>query len=111
MIHVFPYSKREGTPAASMRAQVPEEVKHDRVKRLMEVAEQIREEILSSMIGQCEDVLFETYADGMMHGHTKGFIEVRVPAEGLQGQIRTVKITSQDKNGCIGELLNPQNER
>ena len=111
MIHVFPYSKREGTPAATMRAQVPEEVKHDRVKRLMEVAEQIREEILSSMIGQCEDVLFETYADGMMHGHSKGFIEVRVPAEGLQGQIRTVKITSQDKNGCIGELLNPQNER
>ena len=111
MIHVFPYSKRAGTPAAQMDHQVPEEVKHARVKRLIEVAEEIRFEILSSLVGRCEDVLFETFDNGQMHGHTKGFVEVRVPARDLHGQIHSVLITSADKDGCIGELVKPQNER
>ncbi len=106
MIHVFPYSKREGTPAATMTSQVPEEVKHARVKRLMEVAEEIRGEILAAMIGRCEDVLFETLDDTMVHGHTKSFVEVRVPAEEICGQVHSVRIIGKDKNGCIGELAN-----
>ena len=113
MIHVFPYSKREGTPAATMPNQVPESVKRTRVKRLMEVAEEIRGNILDSFIGRCEDVLFETFDNGWMHGHTKSFVEVRVPTPTpLHGEIHTVRITSRDGDGCIGTLLpNSQNER
>jgi len=106
MIHVFPYSKRAGTPAALMDGQIPEEVKHARVKRLMDEAKKIRREILSSYVGKREAVLFETYENGWMHGHTDAFVEVRVPTPvSLQGQTRTVLIGAADDRGCIGELL------
>lgn len=106
MIHVFPFSPREGTPAKEMEGQIPEVIKRARVRRLMDEAEEIRKEILSSFVGTREDVLFETYESGFMKGHTKSFVEVRVPTQTpLHGQLRTVRITSSDENACLGELL------
>ncbi len=106
MIHVFPYSRREGTPAAAMSGQIPQEVKHARVKRLQEVQAQIRNEILSEQVGRTCEVLFEEYADGYASGHTKDFIEVTCPAaHALDGEICTVRLLSATENGCIGALL------
>ncbi len=106
MIHVFPYSRREGTPAAAMTGQIPQEVKHARVKRLQEVQERIRAEILTEQLGRECEVLFETYSDGFASGHTKSFIEVTCPAaRSFDGEICIVRLLEVTNNGCIGEIL------
>ena len=106
MIHVFPYSKREGTPAAAMKNQVDEQIKKTRVATLSTIAEGIRCEILDSLMGSVQSVLFETYRDGYMHGHTREFIEVKVKAErNLHAEVRDVKLLSHDGLECVGELI------
>ncbi len=106
MIHVFPYSKREGTPAAEMKNQVDEQIKKSRVSSLSKISEEIRYEILDSLVGSSHSVLFETYRDGFMHGHTREFIEVKVKAErNLHAEIRDVRILTHDGLVCEGELI------
>jgi len=106
MVHVFPYSKRAGTPAATMSDQIPQSVKHKRVKALSEVAERTRMGILEQVIGQELDVLFETDGDGVSYGHTGNFIQVSCQTEKpLQGCIGQVRITDCNQTHCIGTLI------
>lgn len=103
MIHVFPYSKRSGTPAAEMDGQVPETVKKDRVARLSSVAAEIRHQLLLEWVAKTEtaDVLFEEYENGYAYGHTASFIRVRVPSlTSLRSEFATVKPVGTD-----GELV------
>lgn len=79
-IHVFPYSKRPGTPAASMPGQVSEEEKKSRVAVLEELCTRLHEEFVEENRGVAEKVLFEsTCKDGMMEGYTGNYIRVRRP--------------------------------
>ena len=108
MVHIFPYSKRRGTPAERMPNQVPGEVKRERLHRLEAVAERVRREILEEEIRQhpLTEVLFETCKDGMAYGHTDDFLEVAVPSPcPLSGTLRAVRLTHTDGNLCFGELL------
>ena len=50
-IHVFPYSRRKGTPAYSMAEQIPSAIKHERAKKLIAVSKQLEDEFASSLIG------------------------------------------------------------
>ena len=105
MIHVFPYSKRRGTPAAVMAGQIPETVKHERVKLLSEKEAAIRRRILERQTGEIVDVLFESDQNGIASGHTKNFIEVACPSPTpLQGFERSVRIDSHDGMLCMGTL-------
>ncbi len=107
-IHVFPYSKRAGTPAASMQGQLSKQVKHDRVLRLLEIEKETRAKILDDIIaeGNIYDVLFETYENGYASGHTANFIEVCVPSnKALRSEFRNVKLISTDGERCFGELI------
>ncbi len=105
MIHVFPYSKRKGTPAAEMKDQVPSEVKRQRAETLSTLAKEIRREILAENIGKVYPVLFETFEDGMAKGHTANFIEVAVPSEyPLNSMYLDVEITGASDEGCFGKL-------
>lgn len=105
MIHVFPYSKRKGTLAAQMKDQVAPEVKRQRAARLSALAAEIRAEILEEQIGKNYPVLFETYKDGVAHGHTANFIEVSVNADSaLTDMILDVKIVSVENNACVGVI-------
>ena len=105
MIHVFPYSKRQGTPAATMEGQIPEEIKHQRLRELSALQEEIRHRILDQEIGKTVPVLFETYRNGTATGHTPNFIEVSVPApHPLQALTLSVRIESHDGEKCIGSL-------
>ena len=105
MIHVFPYSKRKGTIAAQMKDQIAPDVKRDRAAKLSALAAEIRAEILSEQIGKTYPVLFETYRDGVAHGHTASFIEVSVNADSaLTDMILDVKITGVENNACIGVI-------
>ncbi len=106
MIHVFPYSKREGTPAAKMKDQVDDQVKKARVSTLSKISQDIRCEILDSLMGTTHSVLFETYIDGVMYGHTREFIEVKVKSSvNLHSEVRDVRLLSHDGSICECEII------
>ena len=80
-IHVFPYSKREGTPAASMKDQVPETVKHERVAVLSHISEGSCAAILDKALTHPTrefSILPETRGEGFVMGHTPDFLEIKV---------------------------------
>lgn len=105
MIHVFPYSKRKGTLAAQMKDQVAPDIKRQRAARLSELAAEIRAEILAEQVGKTYPVLFETYKNGIAHGHTSNFIEVSVSADSaLTDMILDVNIVAVDNNACVGVI-------
>ena len=105
MIHVFPYSERRGTVAATLPGRVPEEIRHGRVRELSTVQAGIQKEILDSYTDTSVTVLFETYTSGMMIGHTDTFVEVICPVpHSLQSQLHTVYITGNDGKKCFGTL-------
>lgn len=88
-IHVFPYSKRPGTPAASMPGQVSEEEKKRRVAVLEELCTRLHEEFVEENKGVAEKVLFESACkDGMMEGYTGNYIRVRRPYD--QSLVNTI---------------------
>ena len=105
MMHIFPYSKRRGTPAAAMSGQLPKTIKKERSEALMALAKEIRATLLEEKIANtplCE-VLFETYADGVAKGHTADFIEVAVNSDKpLHSEFHRVRLTSTDNNVCFG---------
>ncbi|MCR5560958.1 MAG: MiaB/RimO family radical SAM methylthiotransferase [Bacteroidales bacterium] len=93
-IHVFPYSRRPGTPAASMPGQVPEAVKKERVAVLEDLCAQLHAGFVEANRGVRERVLWEsTDRDGFMEGYTGNYIRIRRPWEpSLSGQITEVTI-------------------
>ena len=93
-IHVFPYSRRPGTPAASMPGQVPEAVKKERVAALEELCSQLHADFVEANRGIRERVLWEsTDRDGFMEGYTGNYIRIRRPWEpSLSGKITEVTI-------------------
>ena len=79
-IHVFPYSRRPGTPAASMPGQVEESVKKHRVAVLEELCRELHAAFRAQNRGVHERVLFEsTVRDGMMEGYTGNYIRIMRP--------------------------------
>ena len=88
-IHVFPYSRRPGTPAASMPGQVPEAEKHRRVAVVEELCARLHAEFIEANRGVREKVLFEsTDRDGLMEGYTGNYIRVSRPFDpSLVGQL------------------------
>lgn len=105
-IHVFPYSRRKGTEADRMSGQIPEGVKHERVRVLAEEQARIRRDLLGEASGRRAEVLFETFENGIAYGHTPNFIEVGCPSPiPLRGEIRPVQIGENDGTVCTGEIL------
>ena len=107
MIHVFPYSRRKGTPAATMEGQIPEEIKKQRVATLSAAQAEIRKQILDGMIGETAEVLLETFANGTAKGHTPHFVEVSVPYDAPACRALTlgVRITGHNGMTCMGEIV------
>jgi threonylcarbamoyladenosine tRNA methylthiotransferase MtaB len=97
-LHVFPYSKRTGTPAARMEDQVDEEVKNERVHRLISLSDQLAKEYASKFEGEVLEVIpEERYKEdpdsGLFVGFTDNYLKVVFPAtEEMIGQIVKVKI-------------------
>jgi threonylcarbamoyladenosine tRNA methylthiotransferase MtaB len=81
-LHVFPYSKRPGTPAAKMTLQVPTEIKEERVAVLRKLDHKKRKAFYKSMIGEVHAVLVETEksVDGLAKGFTDNYIPVHFKA-------------------------------
>ena len=107
-LHIFPYSKREGTPAFSMPNQVNEQIKKDRLHMLESLEKRVKAEILDNFIknNHSTQALFETYDGEYAYGHTNFFMEIKVRAtEDLCGKLLTVKPISTDGAVILGELI------
>lgn len=95
-LHVFPYSQRTGTPAARMDGQIDEEVKNERVHRLIELSDQLAKEYASKFEGELLEIIPEEQQEGnegMVEGYTDNYLKVAIPGdESLIGKIVKVKI-------------------
>lgn len=99
-VHIFPYSKREGTDAAEYENQIPESVKKQRAARLKEVMLETRKDVLRRFDGKITSVLFEeTDADGCYMGHTPHYIEAKMTkkaSEDLHGKILPCRLNFRE---------------
>ena len=105
MIHVFPYSRRAGTPAASMPGQLSRAEKADRSARAVAVAAELHREFLTAMCGTEQDVLFEQIEDGWFTGHAPNGMKVYARGEDLHNTVRRVRIEGLQEEGLRGEIL------
>ena len=97
-VHVFPYSRRSGTPAYDFPAQVHEREKQARSREMNALAEEIRREVLAAHVGTEDEVLLETpLSETLFTGYTRLYIPVVVSAPGHKsGEIVHVRLGEYD---------------
>jgi len=97
-IHIFPFSPRKGTPAATMPDQVPPQVKAERVERLAELAAQLRDEYFRSLLGRRLVTLVEGVAEGgrQMLGTSCRYAPVELVAVGGAPVGQLVSVMADD---------------
>ena len=101
-MHIFPYSRRPGTPADKMPGQHNNATKEQRSRAAIAVAEEMSREYRKTMIGTHHAVLFEEAEGEFFTGHTPNYIKVYVPGDNLHNEIRTVRLTEVYKDGMMG---------
>lgn len=77
-LHVFPYSKREGTKAATMEGQVKEEIKKQRVMELLKLSKELENKYMNKFIGKTLTFIPEVYKDGYLIGHTGNYLLIKL---------------------------------
>ena len=103
--HVFPYSRRNGTPAAKMKGQITKEEKHIRCKKLISVFDSLEEAYYKKHIGCTLTVIAETYQDGTLTGHTDNYLKVSFKgSEKLLGLEVNVKLNEYKDKMLFGEV-------
>lgn len=86
-IHAFPYSERKGTKASMMDGKVPESVKHERVKKLLELSEKLERSYYDKFKGKNKDVLIEEVNEFGSKGHTSNYLMVHTDEKLQKGEI------------------------
>ncbi|WP_425446117.1 tRNA (N(6)-L-threonylcarbamoyladenosine(37)-C(2))-methylthiotransferase MtaB [Dethiothermospora halolimnae] len=108
-IHVFKYSKRQGTPAAKFKNQVNGNVKNDRSKKLIDLGDNLTKNFNSKFIGKKVGVLFENRYNkesNYIIGHTTNYITVLAESENdFEGEIIQVEIKDIKEDGLLGEII------
>jgi threonylcarbamoyladenosine tRNA methylthiotransferase MtaB len=99
-MHVFPYSKRDGTVAAAMQNQIDEKIKKERARILIELSNKNEEEYYAKKMGKVEEVLIETTKSDIIAGHTKDYVKINIEGdkkslEKLEGEIVAVDVFKQ----------------
>jgi len=104
-MHIFPYSRRPGTKAASMDGQLTKEVKAKRAAQAQEAANEMEHDYLLSRIGKTERVIFESEHDGLSIGHAPNYTHVGVRQKQLRGFVENVKITGLEGKMLVGCVI------
>ena len=104
-MHIFPYSRRPGTPADKMPGQHPNAVKSERSRLAIAIAEEMTARYRASLIGTVQQVLFEEPAEGYFTGHAPNYVRVYAEGQDLHNQVRAVRITEVFRDGVLGEIL------
>lgn len=105
-IHVFPYSKREGTPASIMENQVDGNIKKQRVRELLDLSNSLKDKFYSKLIGQNDIVLVEEKEDDYLIGHLSNYGKVKFKSDkDLLNQFVKVKLTEYENDIFTAESL------
>lgn len=104
-VHVFPYSRRPGTPADKMEGQLDRRTKARRAKEASAVSHDCGREFLTACIGKTLPVLFETEEDGLWCGHSDTYILVKAGGENLRGLVKNVKISGVEGENLVGLIV------
>jgi threonylcarbamoyladenosine tRNA methylthiotransferase MtaB len=100
-MHIFPYSRRPGTPADKMPGQLNNAVKEDRSRRAIAVAEEMNKAYREAMIGTKQEILFEEMQDGFFVGHAPNYMKFYMEGKDLHNEIRTVIVEKLHKEGLF----------
>ena len=103
-MHIFPYSRRPGTPADKMPGQHSNAIKEQRSRQAIAVAEEMSNQYRQAMVNTTVSVLFEEKDGAYYTGHTPNYIKVYVRGEDLHNRICPVQITDVYKDGVRGVL-------
>ena len=104
-MHIFPYSRRPGTPADKMPGQLGNAVKEARSKAAIAVATEMSVAYRQALVGTNLEVLFEEPEGDYFTGHTPNYMKVYVTGENLHNQLRRVTITGLHADGLLGSIL------
>ena len=100
-MHIFPYSRRPGTPADKMPGQHNNMVKEDRSRRAIAVAEEMNLAYRQAMIGTKQEILFEEIQDGYFVGHAPNYMKIYMKGQDLHNEVRTVLVEKLHKEGLL----------
>lgn len=102
-IHVFPYSARAGTLAATLPNQIPSQIKKARAGQALEVSRAKSKAFSERLIGKTVEIIAETSEGGLADGLTKNYIRVYAPDKNIRlGEVTRIKIERLYKDGVIG---------
>ncbi len=104
-MHIFPYSRRAGTPADAMDGQIPKAVKAERAARAGQIAARLRETFDRALVGTVQEVLFEQREGEYFTGHAPSGVKVCVREETAQNELRSVRIDAVLPDGVLGTPL------
>ena len=105
-MHIFPYSRRPGTPADKMPMQHPNAVKEERSRRAIAVAADMKQAWEEAQLGTVQEVLFEETDGEFAVGHAPNYGKIYVKTdEGWHNQVKFVNLTGKYADGLLGELL------
>ena len=102
-MHIFPYSRRPGTPADKMPGQHNNATKEERSRAAIAVAEEMSRAYRENLIGTKLEVLFEEKDGAYFTGHAPNYVKVYMEGEGLHNVLRTVTVTEVYEDGVIGK--------
>ena len=103
-MHIFPYSRRPGTPADKMPGQHNNATKEARSRAAIALAEEMSRAYRKSFVGRTLEVLFEEREGEFYTGHAPNYIKVYARGEDLHNEIRTVTVLEVYRDGVIGRL-------
>ena len=103
-MHIFPYSRRPGTPADKMPGQHSNATKESRSRAAIAVAEEMSRAYRENLVGTRLEVLFEETDGCYFTGHAPNYVKVYAKGENLHNEIREVTVTAIYEDGVIAEL-------
>jgi len=104
-MHIFPYSRRPGTPADKMPGQHDNATKEDRSRRAINLGKEMSRAYRQELVGKRLEVLFEECDGDYFTGHAPNYVKVYAKGDGLRNQLRTVTVTEVYKDGLLGEIV------
>ena len=108
-IHVFPFSKREGTKAAGMSNQLDNAIKKQRARRLIEIDDKLQKEYNDKFLGTKVNVLVEEVIDGKSVGHTENFLKVIIDEILETNRCYDVIVYDTDITYVMGKVVENEN--
>ena len=103
-MHIFPYSRRPGTPADKMPGQHNNATKEARSRGAIALAEEMSRAYREGFVGRTLEVLFEEREGEFYTGHAPNYIKVYARGENLHNEIRTVTVLEVYRDGVLAEL-------